>query len=78
MPVNPGPNYREWVQILEHNKAIGFEELRSLAKRIEGDTRLTEAQRGELLRRLGDLQVAAANRTSSFTHHEVNTGPAGS
>lgn len=74
-----GPNYREWLGIIEHNADLDFEGLKAIAERIETEPgRLSEAQRGELLRRIGDLQIQAANRPSVFSHREPLTGPSGS
>jgi|GEM_PF-3002071 len=74
-----GPNYREWLSVLDHNADLDFDGLKALAERIEQEPgRLSAAQRGELLRRIGDLQIQAANRGSVFTHSKPLTGPSGS
>lgn len=76
---NQGPNYQEWLGIIEHNADLDFEGLKAIAERIEQEPgRLSEAQRGELLRRIGDLQIQAVNRASVFSHREPVTGPSGS
>jgi hypothetical protein len=65
MTTNPGPSYHEWLDILAHSKHASFSELQKLSRRIENSkdfAHLTPGQRADLLRRLGDLQVAAANR----------------
>lgn len=74
-----GPNYHEWLQVIEHNADLDFEGLKAIGERIEQDEgRLSQAQRAELLRRLGDLQIQAANRDRVFAHRQPVTGPSGS
>ncbi len=64
MAFNPGPNYREWREVLAHTSNYSFNELKELTERIEEreGSRLSEAQRAELLQMLGDLQIAAVRR----------------
>lgn len=65
MMTNPGPSYREWLEVIAQHQHASFSELQKLSRRIESSkdfAHLTPGQRAELLRRLGDLQVAAAQR----------------
>lgn len=67
MTFNSGPTYSEWLEFINHRAHRTFNDLRAIAKRIEeeGDSsRLTSAQREDLLERLGDLQIDAANRAA--------------
>ena len=49
-----------------------------MAERIESSeiSPLTEGQRADLLERLGDLQVAAAQRQGFTDTHALKSGPA--
>lgn len=80
MQVRSGPSYREWLDVLEHAKNATYDELHAIAERIDAeghDSRLTQGQRAELLRKLGDLQIAAAQREEIFHgDHSLRTGPA--
>lgn len=63
MTFNPGPTYQEWLDVISHSTTLGFEDLQAMAQRIEEDPgQLTKGQRAELLRKLGDMQVAAAKK----------------
>lgn len=64
METNRGPSYREWCDVLEHTSNHSFDALKAISERIEEKevSRLSAAQRADLLQRLGDLQIAAAQR----------------
>ncbi len=67
MTFDSGPTYSEWLEFISHRAHRSFDDLRAIAKRIEEEgksSRLTSAQREDLLERLGDLQVDAANRAA--------------
>lgn len=67
MAFNSGPTYSEWLEFINHHAHCDFDDLRATAKRIEEEgknSRLTSAQREDLLGRLGDLQIDAANRAA--------------
>ena len=68
MAINRGPTYREWLEVINHNAHHSFEDLKAITERVEDRTcsRLTEAQRADLLHRLGDLQIAAANHEQAL------------
>ena len=68
MAFNQGPTYQEWLEVINHRAHHSFEDLKAIAERIEDTecTRLTEAQRADLLHRLGDLQIAAANHAAKY------------
>ena len=62
-----GPTYSEWLEFINHRAHRNFDDLRAIAKRIEEEgksSRLTGAQRADLLERLGDLQIDAANHAA--------------
>ncbi len=74
-----GPSYREWLDVIEHNKLTSFVELKALAQRIERSdiSPLTGGQRANLLRRLGELQVTAAKSVRGVHgKHDLRSGPA--
>ncbi len=74
MAFNSGPTYREWLEVINHRAHHSFSELKAIAERIEEErefSRLTSAQRADLLERLGDLQIAAANHAASSRYHLV-------
>lgn len=74
-----GPTYQEWVDVLAHSKTASYDELHAIAERISDSkiTPMTTGQRVDLLRRLGDLQVAALKRVKAIKdHHDLRTGPA--
>ncbi|MDZ7703080.1 MAG: hypothetical protein U5L04_01180 [Trueperaceae bacterium] len=64
MASNRGPSYHEWCDVLAHTSNYSFDELKAISERIEEKeaSRLSTAQRADLLQRLGDLQIAAARR----------------
>lgn len=64
MTHNTGPTYRDWLEVLAHTANYSYEELHSIAERIEDQSfsRLTQSQRVKLLSKLGDLQITAARR----------------
>ena len=67
MTFNSGPTYNEWPEFINHRAHRSFDDLRAIAGRIEGEgksSRLTGAQREDLLERLGDLQIDAANHAA--------------
>ena len=68
MAANLGPTYREWLEVINHRAHHSFEDLKAIAERIEDTecSRLTSAQRADLLERLGDLQIAAANHAAKY------------
>ena len=69
MAFNPGPTYNEWLEVINHRAHHSFDDLKAIAERIEEEgthSRLTSAQRADLLRRLGDLQIAAANHAAKY------------
>jgi hypothetical protein len=60
---NAGPTYREWLEVINHHANSDFNSLKEISKQIEACkdfSQLSEAQRARLLRKLGDLQIAAA------------------
>ena len=67
MAFHSGPTYSEWLEFINHRAHRSFDDLQAIARRIEEegkDSRLTSAQREDLLERLGDLQIDAANRAA--------------
>lgn len=65
MQNNVGPTYREWLNVINHNASSDFNSLKEIAKQIESCkdfSQLSESQRARLLRKLGDLQIAAAQK----------------
>ena len=68
MAANLGPTYKEWLEVINHRAHHSFEDLQAIAERIEDTecTRLSQAQRADLLHRLGDLQIAAANHAAQY------------
>jgi hypothetical protein len=62
---NAGPTYREWLEVINHHANSDFNSLKEISKQIEACkdfSQLSEAQRARLLRKLGDLQIAAAQK----------------
>lgn len=70
MALHLGPTYNEWLEVINHKAHHSFEDLKAIAERIEDreGTRLTSAQHADLLHRLGDLQIAAANHAAQYEH----------
>ena len=69
MAFHSGPTYKEWLEVISHRAHHSFEDLKAIAERIEEErefSRLTSAQRADLLERLGDLQIAAANHAARY------------
>ncbi len=67
MTFHSGPTYSEWLEFINRHAHRNFGDLKAIAKRIEEEgksSRLTTAQREDLLERLGDLQIDAANRAA--------------
>lgn len=67
MTFHSGPTYSEWLEFINHHAHRNFGDLKAIAMRIEEEgkgSRLTTAQREDLLERLGDLQIDAANRAA--------------
>lgn len=67
MTFHSGPTYHEWLEFINHRAHRSFDDLRAIAKRIEEEgesSRLTTAQREDLLERLGDLQIDVANHAA--------------
>lgn len=67
MALSSGPTYSEWLEFINHHAHRSFGDLKAIAERIEKDgksSRLTSAQRADLLERLGDLQIDAANHAA--------------
>ncbi len=67
MAFNPGPTYREWLEFINHRAHGSFSDLKAISRRIEAEgksSRLTSAQRADLLERLGDLQISAAQHAA--------------
>jgi hypothetical protein len=65
MQYNAGPTYREWLDVISHHANSDFKSLKDLSKQIESSkdfSRLSASQRARLLNKLGDLQIAAAQR----------------
>lgn len=74
-----GPSYQEWIEVLDHSKLASYDELHAIATRINDSkiTPMTEGQRAQLLRRIGDLQVSALKRKNPVgSRHDLRTGPA--
>ena len=63
-----GPTYNEWLEVIHHSAHHSFEDLKAIAERIEDKacSRLTAAQRADLLNRLGDLQIAVLNHEDAL------------
>jgi hypothetical protein len=78
MALRTGPSYREWIDVIAHSRLASFGELKAMAERIASSdvSPLTEGQRADLLERLGDLQVAAAQRHGFTDSHDLKSGPA--
>ena len=62
-----GPTYNEWLEFINHRAHRSFDDLKAIAKRIEEEgksSRLTSAQREDLLERLGDLQIDSVHHAA--------------
>ena len=68
MALHFGPTYNEWLEVINHRAHHSFEDLKAIAERIEEEefSRLTAAQRADLLHRLGDLQIAVLNHKEAL------------